>query len=415
MSNQTKTQTLKGFRDFLPQEKRKRDYVTKKIVEIFKRFAFEPLETPTLEYATLLLGKYGIESDKLVYTFEDKGKRAVGLRYDQTVPSARVLAQYQQTLPNPFRRYQIQNVFRAEKQQKGRYREFTQCDIDIFGSKDPLSDAEIVACTYSVYKNIGFPTVQLKMNDRVTLIDTLSPYATETITVFSIIQSVDKLDKIGIDGVIEELVIKGLKQETAERVLPKIQSASISPNLSKIIEFSKKLGIPEESLIFTPTLARGLDYYTGMIFEVIVPEYGSGSLAGGGRYDNLIEQLGGVNIPATGIAYGFDRTVEAADELGLIPDFESTAQVLVTIFNEELLDESLKTAQQLREQGINTEVYSDTSAKLGKQFKYADKKKIPYVIVIGPEEKEKRVVKIKDMKTREETELTPSEIAKEIT
>src|SRR5579859_5434391 len=159
-------QTLKGFRDFLPLEKRKRDFVRGKIVEIFERFGFEPLETPTLEYASLLLGKYGEEADKLVYTFEDRGERKVGLRYDQTVPTARVLAQYANDLPRFFRRYQIQNVFRADKPQKGRYREFTQCDVDIFGTTSPLADAEILACTYFAFQNVGYPEIELRVNDR---------------------------------------------------------------------------------------------------------------------------------------------------------------------------------------------------------------------------------------------------------
>lgn len=170
MSNNNNTtqplQTLKGFRDFLPEEKRNRNFVMEKIKETFEKFGFEPLETPTLEYSSLLLGKYGDEADKLVYTFEDRGGREIGLRYDQTVPTARVLAQYQNELPRYFRRYQMQNVFRADKPQKGRYREFTQCDIDIFGSTASTTDAEIVACTYEAFKNVGFDNLEIRFNDR---------------------------------------------------------------------------------------------------------------------------------------------------------------------------------------------------------------------------------------------------------
>src|SRR3990167_3614299 len=171
MSNQIKPQTVKGFRDFLPTEKRQRDFVVQKVKEVFELFGFEPLETPTLEYASLLLGKYGKEADKLLYTFKDRGEREIGLRYDQTVPTARVLAQYQGKLPQYFRRYQIQNVFRADKPQKGRYREFTQCDADVYGSSSYLADAEILAVYYSIYVNLGVPKVIIKYNDRVTLID----------------------------------------------------------------------------------------------------------------------------------------------------------------------------------------------------------------------------------------------------
>jgi histidyl-tRNA synthetase len=395
MSNQM--QTLKGFRDFLPEEKRKREYITKKIVEVFERFGFAPLETPTLEYASLLLGKYGDEADKLVYSFEDRGGRQVALRYDQTVPSARLLAQYQSELPRYFRRYQIQNVFRADKPQTGRYREFTQCDIDIFGSTSPLADAEIVACTYAVFNNIGFNDIELRINDRQVLFSVLEPFATQTVSVFSLIQTIDKLDKIGSEGVVAELVAKGLPSDAASSALDKINNAEMSSNLQEIVNKITKLGVPSTSLKFTPTLARGLDYYTGMIFEVVLPEYSAGSCGGGGRYDNLIEQLGGVNIPAVGIAYGFDRTVEAADQLGLIPS-ESGTQVLVSIFDENGEKTSLETATQLRAAGIKTELYPGID-DLRKQFKKADQAKIPYVVIIGEEELKQNKVTLKNMQT----------------
>src|SRR3989338_770086 len=205
MSNQIKPQTVKGFRDFLPTEKRQRDFVAQKIKEIFELFGFEPLETPTLEYASLLLGKYGKEADKLLYTFKDRGERELALRYDQTVPTARVLVQYQQILPKYFRRYQIQNVFRSDKPQKGRYREFTQCDIDIFNSKSFLADAEIIATTYFAFKNVGYPKIKILINDRQTLFRYLKPYETTELDIFSIIQCIDKLIKIGKDGVVKEL------------------------------------------------------------------------------------------------------------------------------------------------------------------------------------------------------------------
>ena len=187
----TTIQTLKGFRDFLPSEAKKRQYVAAKIQAVFERFAFVPLMTPTLEYASLLLGKYGDEADKLVYTFEDRGGRQVGLRYDQTVPTARILSQYQNELPKYFRRYQIQNVFRADKPQKGRYREFTQCDCDIFGSTSSLADAELLATIDAVFKELGFASVQIEINDRRLLVDALSPFTTPEIYVYSIIQSID--------------------------------------------------------------------------------------------------------------------------------------------------------------------------------------------------------------------------------
>src|SRR3989338_8273958 len=223
-------QTLKGFRDFLTAEKRKRDFVLAKIRQTFELFGFEPLETPTLEYASVLLGKYGNEADKLMYTFQDRGKREVGLRYDQTVPTARVLAQYQGKLPQYFRRYEIQNVFRADKPQQGRYREFTQCDIDIFNSTSPIADAEILATTYFAYKNVGYPEIIFLINHRTILFELLNPFVSDTLNVFSLIQTIDKLEKIGSTGVSEELQKKGLNKKDANRAVSNIENADNTNN-----------------------------------------------------------------------------------------------------------------------------------------------------------------------------------------
>lgn len=405
----TNLQTLKGFRDFLPEEKRNRDYVEKKISEVFERFGFEPLETPTLEYASLLLGKYGDEADKLVYSFTDRGEREIALRYDQTVPTARILAQYQGQLPKYFRRYQIQNVFRADKPQKGRYREFTQCDIDIFGSTSTLADSEILACSYFAYKELGFKEIALNLNDRQTLMANLTPFTTDKVDVFSLIQTIDKLDKKTQVKVVAELVEKGLAEEQAKLALTTLQTTGPSDNLKAIIDGAIKLGVDEKSLVFNPFLARGLDYYTGMIFEILLPEYGGSSSGGGGRYDKLIDNLGGVDVPAVGVAFGFDRTVEAAVALGLLPENKSTSQILVSVFDEQLLPESLQVADQLREAKIKTELYPAID-KLGKQFKYADQKKIPFVVIIGEEEKNENLIVLKDMSTGQQFKLTLQEL-----
>jgi len=407
MSNKT-PQTLKGFRDFLPSQKRKRDFTVQKLIEVFEQFGFEPLETPTLEYAKLLTGKYGDEADKLLYTFEDRGKREVGLRYDQTVPTARVLAQYQNQLPKFFRRYQIQNVFRADKPQKGRYREFMQCDIDIFNSTSPIADADILACTYNCLLNLGFKQVKLLVNDRQVLLNTLEPFATDKLDVMSIIQSIDKLDKLSPSQVETELVSKGLAPENAKQILDNISSAKISKSLQEIISLAQNLGVNPDDIQFVPTLARGLDYYTGMIFEVKIPEYSAGSCAGGGRYDNLIEDLGGPDTPAVGVAFGFDRVVEAADEAGLLPSNPATSNVLVTVFDNNTMNKSLEIASLLRQAGIKTEVYPDLD-KLAKQFKFAGQKGIPFVIVIGEEELKQNLVTLKNMATRDQSQLTLEE------
>lgn len=407
-------QTLKGFRDFLPTEKRLRDRVANQIRTVFERFGFEPLETPTLEYAELLLGKYGDEADRLVYTFLDRGERKIGLRYDQTVPTARVLAQYQNQLPKHFRRYQIQNVFRADKPQKGRYREFTQCDADIFGSTTQLADAEILACVYHIFQAVGLTSALITLNDRQSLFSTLAPFATTTVSVLSIVQSIDKLDKQTAEEVIAELEAKGLTAENAQKVIDQLSKASISENLQTIVAQTTALGVPPEKIVFTPSLARGLDYYTGMIFEVRLPEYQFGSFGGGGRYDHLIESLGGPSVPAVGFGLGFDRMVDAIADKNLHPDIAvSATRILVTIFSQELIIDALSIAQQLRQAGIATEV-SVSLEKLGKQLKLADQKHIPWVIVIGEEEKQKGCVQLKNMLTHEQQLVPINEIAQHI-
>lgn len=396
-------QTLKGFRDFLPAEKRVRDQVNNSIIKSFERFGFEPLETPTLEYAELLLGKYGEEADKLVYSFTDRGDRSVALRYDQTVPTARVLAQYQNELGKGFRRYQIQNVFRADKPQKGRYREFTQCDADIYGSTSPLADAEILSVYSSIYQDLGLTDLIIELNDRETLINTLSPFSTTDVSVSSIIQTIDKLDKLSEEDVVKELVAKGLLMDKARDTLTAIKNAKPSSSLAEIIKLTKDLGVSDSTLRFNPTLARGLDYYTGMIFEGKIPGE-SGSVGGGGRYDRLIESLGGPSIPAVGFGLGFDRTVEVIQTKGLLTSTQPT-RVLVTIFSQSLQGQALKSAQILRSAGVNTELYPDTSDKLEKQLKYASKKGIPYALVLGQDELEQGVVNLKNLATREQKAL----------
>ncbi|PIR62216.1 MAG: histidine--tRNA ligase [Candidatus Pacebacteria bacterium CG10_big_fil_rev_8_21_14_0_10_42_12] len=409
MKNTQKVQNLAGFRDFLPAEKRARDAVQASVIKAFIRFGFEPIETPTLEYASLLLGKYGDEADKLVYSFEDRGGRAVALRYDQTVPSARLLSQYQNELPRLFRRYQIQNVFRADKPQKGRYREFTQCDFDIFGSKDAIADAEILACSYAAFKEVGFGKVELRINDRQTLLSVLSPFATKTVDVFSIIQTVDKLDKKSQSEVIDELVGKGLERSDAGEAISNLQKTNLSENLATIKSLAISLGIPTDSIVFTPTLARGLDYYTGMIFEIVVPEYGSGSCGGGGRYDNLIGDLSGTTVPAVGVAFGFDRMVEAAKELGLLKTDKSTADVVVTVFSPELRQKSAEVARKLRELDCNVVLYPGVDS-LGKQLKYADQIGVKFAVIIGEDEAKSGMMTLKNLVSGEQKTVSVDDI-----
>ena len=394
-----KAQTLKGFRDFLPETAIARQLVVGKIKATFERFGFDPLETPALEYAETLMGKYGSETDKLLYLFEDNGKRKVGLRYDQTVPLSRVVAQYPE-LPKPFKRYQIQPVWRAENTQKGRFREFLQCDIDTVGTNSPVADAEIIDCTLATARELGFSGLTMSVNDR-TIFDDLKLTKKE-ITV------IDKLEKIGEEQVLNELERKD--------ILDELEQTKPTERLWKIFEALKKLGYRENvDFRFDPYLARGLDYYTSTIFELKSSLYLAGSLAGGGRYDNLIGQFTGRNEPAVGIAFGFDRMIEAMDELKLLPSIKTQTTALVTIFSTDLLGSSLSLTSSLRSEGIDTEIYMDAEAKLDKQLKYADKKGIPYVIIQGPEEVSKNVVKLKNMATKEQEELTVGQIIRKLT
>lgn len=400
-----KTQTLKGFRDFLPETAIARQFVIGKIREIFEQFGFDPLETPALEYAETLLGKYGEAADKLLYLFEDNGKRKVGLRYDQTVPLARVVAQYPD-LPKPFKRYQIQPVWRAENTQKGRFREFLQCDIDCVGTDSPLADSEIIDCTLKALTQFGFTELTMLINDR-TIFDTLKLTKKEIIIV-------DKLDKIGVDAVVSLLREAG--RPDAKKLLEILKESKPTERLWKIIEALKSAGYKEEvDFRFDPFLARGLDYYTSSIFELKSSQYTAGSLVGGGRYDNLIGTFTGQSMPAVGVAFGFDRIIEAMETRKLLPNTRTKTQVLVSIFSSDQLGLALKTTSQLRSAGINTEIYPDPESKLDKQLKYADKKGIPYVVIQGPDEVNKKVVKLKNMQTKQQEELTIDAVIDKLT
>lgn len=397
------TQPVKGFRDFLPSVLNSRQFVLGKIVETFRLFGFEPLETPALEYAAVLKGKYG-EDEKLIYEFKTKGGDEVALRYDQTVPLARVIASYPE-LPKPFKRYQIQPVWRGENPQKGRFREFLQCDIDTVGSSSPLADAEIIACVLTVMKNLGFKNSYLEINDRQIFEGIASKY----------VAAIDKLKKIGDEGVVNEMIGKGLSIKEAKKILNDVVRHPITKNLEQIFNHLEQMGFQNEiDFKFTPTLARGLDYYTSTIFELISPEYGQSSLGGGGRFDKLIGLYSGEELPAVGFAFGFDRLNEAASELKLIPQVTSSVKVLVTIFQPELTNQSISITSTLRFHGINCEIWLDSESKLSKQLKYADQKGIPYVAIIGPDEAKNNKVTLKDLVKKTQETLTLDEVVSKL-
>ncbi|KKQ43012.1 MAG: Histidyl-tRNA synthetase [Microgenomates group bacterium GW2011_GWC1_37_8] len=397
--DKAKLQTLKGFRDFLPKEARKRQYLVDKLKQVFELFGFEPLETPALEYKEILFGKSGEETDKLAYSFTDQGGREVALRYDQTVPTARVLGMYQNNLPMPFRRYQIQNAWRAENSQSGRYREFLQCDADIYGSPTPIADAEIISLTAYIYKFLGFKNFKIYINDRKILFELMNFASIPENLQFATVSAIDKLDRKSEDEVSDNLKGIGLSTESIRHLFHHLSESEPNNYLKEILKYANGLGVDDDNISFQARLARGLDYYTGLIFEVKIDEYKVGSVLGGGRYDKLIEKLSGTNIPAVGFGLGFDRTLEAMDMLKLFPDEGKRKGVLVTIFSPEFSGASFSTTKSLRDTNIEAEIFPDENAKLEKQLKYADKKGIKWLIVIGPEEVEKNTVILKNLKT----------------
>lgn len=389
-----KLQTLRGFRDFLPEEAQKRQWLKEKMIKVFESWGYEPLETPTLEPLELFVGEIG-EDEKLFFKFTDLGGRQVALRYDQSVPACRVLGQYFDKLIFPFRRYQIQPAFRAEKPQKGRYREFVQSDIDIFGIASPLADAEVIAISIDLYLKLGFKDVVVSVNNR-DLMKNI-PY--------SAIASIDKLQKIGEPGVINDMDKKGINAQQAKKYLNFVQNIKPDEIISSIFDYLKQSGFSPNNYRFEPTLARSFSYSQGPIWEVNIPGFSSGSVGGGERYDGMVKRLTGRDIPATGIGFGFDRTLEAAELFKLIPPVKTAAKILITVFNEQIFPQSIATGQKLRDSGINTEIYPDPQVKLDKQLKYANKKGIPFAAIIGPDEAKNNTITLKDMKTGKQQEL----------
>ena len=397
-----KVQTPKGFRDFLPEVSLLRAFVLEKIKLSLEKFGFEPLETPALEFAETLKGKYG-EDEKLIFEFTDRGGREVALRFDQTVPLSRVIATNPQ-LPRPFKRYQVQPVWRTENPQKGRFREFLQVDFDTVGASSLLSDAEIVKAAIAATKDIGFENFVMKINDR----ETFRGMPAEAI------RTIDKLQKIGEVGVTEQLKRAGYDVREAKALLKRIKDSKPTKNIEKLFEYLEDYRIDKDKYAFDPTLARGLDYYTGLIFELEIEDYNGGSVGGGGRYDDLIGRFTGEKTPAVGFSFGFDRLIEAAVEAGLLPKYEPATRVLVTVFKENLSKESLSLVSRLRNRGIAAEVSLNPTEKLDKQLKYADNKGIPYAAIVGPEEVKTDTITLKNLSTGNQSNLKERELVKEL-
>ncbi len=434
MKPKIKPRIYKGTRDFLPEQMIKRNYVINIIKEIFEEFGFEPLETPTIELWETLSGKYGEEGDRLTYRFIDRGQREVGLRYDLTVPLSRVVAMYP-NIPKPFKRYQIQPVWRADKPQKGRFREFYQCDVDIVGSPSVLADAEIIAVIYHVLQKLQFRKFKIRINSRKILSGITEISGAGNEADLEVSRAIDKLDKIGLEGVRQELLKRGISPEGTERILDILNisgsntekleqtarllqsSATGSAGVQEIQElfrFLELYEIPDEFLMFDLYLARGLDYYTGPIFETVVEEPRIGSITGGGRYDKLIGLFSGQEHPATGSSIGLERIITVMDELNMFPpDLRTPVQVLVTVFDAETLPYSIRIANRLRQAGIRTDLYTG-KAKLRGQFGLANDKGIPLVVIAGPDEQEAQQVNIKDMRRGEQIAVPLEKLVEQV-
>lgn len=409
--NQQKSQTLKGFRDFLPEDMYIRNYVKNTLTQLFETCGFQPLETPALEYAATLKGKYGAETDtKLGYFFKDNGDREIGLRYDLTVPVSKVLAIYNNQISLPFRRYQIQPVWRAENTQKGRYREFIQCDVDTFGTNSPIADAEIISIIYQGVKKLGFKNAAIKINSRQVLSSILDQSGVKNDQNL-ILQSLDKLDKIGKNGVKEELKSKGLTDPQIDQIFKYIKQAQPDENLKQVLNALKDFDIPQTAYIFDPTLVRGCDYYTSTIFEVQVPE-ANGSIGGGGRYDNLVATLGGPQIPAVGFSFGFERIVDVIKDLKLLSQTQTNkTKVLVANLGSETQPNILRLISKLRDNNVSSVIYPDAD-KLSKQIKYALNLNIPYLAIIGTDEAKQNKITLKNLNTSEQKSVNFEELIK---
>lgn len=444
------------MRDFLPADVRRREYVIGVIKEVYERFGFEPLETPAVENIETLTGKYGEEGNQLIYKIlkrgvhEGSGEADLALRYDLTVPLARVVAEYRDQLPKFFKRYQIQPVWRADRPARGRFREFYQCDVDFLGSRSMLVETEICAAAIAALTKLGFSDFKLRLNHRQILTGVLETAGVPLAKHDSALVAIDKLEKLEAEGVTRELTAREIEQSASDSLInffdglsslehaaelhasedpEKMREALNAAVLGRLVEFvgANELGargIEElrsilryaaaagvaSKIEIDPTLARGLSYYTGAIMEISVKDL-PGSLGGGGRYDNLIGRFAGNDVPACGFSLGLERIIVVMTERAMFPlAVGNSSEVMVAIWNEATAADSLALATELRASGIRVELYPEPD-KLAKQFKYAATLQVPFVVVIGEAEKEEDEVAIKNMLTGEQRSLPRNEAA----
>ncbi len=431
-----KPRVPRGMRDILPEQMIRRQYVIDVIRGVFEEFGFEPLQTPALELSEVLTGKYGPDAEKLIYQAGHVGgKEDISLRYDLSVPLCRVVAMHPQ-LPKPFKRYQIDPVWRAERPQKGRYRQFFQCDADTVGTESMLADAENVNLIYQVLTRLGFKQFEININDRklITGIGQFAGVPTEQLG--GLYRSIDKLDKIGLSGVRAELAENQIPEPVIEKLLALLQiegdaetvlnalseqlgdSEVANEGIAELEELSSYLttfGVPEEFYRINVSMVRGLEYYTGPIYETVVEEPKIGSITGGGRYDELIGSFSRQSYPATGTSFGIERIIDVMEEFDMFPSTvgRTVTQVLVTVFDADLAQESLKLATLLRSSGIRTEVYCRPT-RISTQMKYADSKGIPYAVILGSDEVEAGTVAVRDLASREQQVIPRAELVEYI-
>jgi len=414
-----------GTRDFLADDVRRRKAAFDTIGAVFERYGFDPLETPAFERLEVFAGKLGEEASSLIFKIlkrgvhEASGEADLALRYDHTVPLARVVATYGSKLPSPYKRYAIGPVWRADRAARGRFREFAQCDIDTVGSASPLADAEIVGAVHDGLEALGIADFQFLVNSRQALHGLLEAYHVDAALGDKVLGSLDKLDKLAPDAVCAELVERGLTTTTAEGLVADV----IAPDTDRVrkqldttqrgrlglAEVDRLLeltaGLPADRVVFAPQLVRGLDYYTGPIFEVTATGY-PGSIASGGRYDGLVAALGGPDLPACGGSIGIERilaiqTVGEAGQRGL--------DVALTVLGAE--DDLMRLAAEIRAQGLRTSVYLGSSGKLAKQLKWANDQHARCVLIYGPDEQQAHEVTVRDMESGEQTRVPVAEVA----
>ena len=429
------TKPPSGTRDFLPDEIRRREHVIGVVRTVYERYGFEPLETPAFENIETLSGKYGEEGNKLIFKIlrrgehERAGEADLALRYDLTVPLARVVARCQNDLPRFFKRYQIQPVWRADRPARGRFREFYQCDIDAIGSASPVVEVEVLGAVAEILTTLGFDDFRIRLNDRRILTSMLASFGIPAEYHDDALIAIDKLDKIGADGVQRELrnrKIDARASDACVAFLRRIPEWSRSPRvgLDWLIEQRGAAGsygllrildlvgrTPAAGRVyFDPSLARGLAYYTGAIMELAAPEV-AGSLGGGGRYDNLIGMFLGRDVPACGFSVGLERIIVVMAERNMFPPTVTRASVdaMVTLWNEESGGEALALASELRAAGLRVDVYPEPD-RLGKQVSYASSRKVPFLAIVGDDERERGLVSVKDLRTGDQKTVARGEV-----